>query len=80
MKVSINFEVENLEELEKVNEASPLRRLVRSGSGLSLPVYSLSLPFSVLAGVIFLGERGDLLRKVMALILALGGSYILQAF
>ena len=25
MKVSINFQVENLEEFEKVNEASPLR-------------------------------------------------------
>ncbi|PJA53068.1 hypothetical protein COU86_00800 [Candidatus Roizmanbacteria bacterium CG10_big_fil_rev_8_21_14_0_10_36_26] len=43
-----------------------------------LPVYSLSLVFSVIAGILFLNEKDNLLKKIIAMVLVLAGTYILQ--
>ncbi len=45
-----------------------------------LPVYSLSLVFSVLAGTILLGEKGNFIKKLIAMSLAFAGTYFLQVF
>ncbi len=45
-----------------------------------LPAFSLSLAFSVIAGIIFLKERDFLFKKIAALILVLAGTCLLQAF
>ena len=43
-----------------------------------LPVYSLSLVFSVIAGVLFLNEKDNFLKKLTAMVLVLIGTYVLQ--
>lgn len=43
-----------------------------------LPVYSLSLVFSVIAGILFLNEKSNLTKKIIAMVLVLVGTYILQ--
>jgi drug/metabolite transporter (DMT)-like permease len=45
-----------------------------------LPVFSLSLVFSVLAGIIFLNERNNLVKKILATIIVSIGIYILQLY
>jgi len=45
-----------------------------------LPVFSLSLAFSVLAGIIFLKERENIPKKIIAMILVLIGTVLLQVF
>lgn len=43
-----------------------------------LPVHSLSLIFSVLAGIFFLGEKGKMLQKILGSILAFLGVFFLS--
>lgn len=43
-----------------------------------LPVFSLSLAFSVLAGILFLKERNHLAKKLIAMTLVLLGTYLIQ--
>ena len=45
----------------------------------ALPVFSLALIFSTLAGIVFLGERGNLGRKILAMVLAFVGAYLIQS-
>ena len=45
-----------------------------------LPVFSLSLVFSVLAGIIFLKEREHIIKKIVSMILVLIGVFLLQMF
>lgn len=45
-----------------------------------LPVFSLSLAFSVLAGIIFLKERKNIPKKIIAMILVFIGTLLLQIF
>jgi uncharacterized membrane protein len=44
-----------------------------------LPVFSLSLVFASVAGIFFLHERNAMMRKFVALVLVMIGTYILQA-
>lgn len=57
-----------------------LMKAFQSGGEASrvLPVFGLSLVFSVMAGILFLNEKGDLLKKIVAMILVLIGTYVLQ--
>ena len=57
-----------------------LMKAYQSGGEASriLPVFGLSYVFSSLGGIFILNEKSDIAKKIIALLLVLSGTYILQ--
>ena len=58
-----------------------LNKAFESGGEFSkvLPVFSLALVFSTVTGIIFLGEKENTPRKILAMALAFLGAYLIQS-